>query len=165
MKKIAFLFLVIDNPNFPKIWNSYFRGHKDKYNIYIHPKFPDKLTWNKKYIINNLKETKWGFITNAYYQLLDIAFKNKDNIKFITISESCIPLKCFDDLYNEIIENKENENISYIKLWNKITLYDYEERIKNQPNYKNYHFIKHYARFCLSRYHTELLLKKKKRFY
>ena len=58
MKKIAFLFLVIDNPNFPKIWNSYFRGHKDKYNIYIHPKFPDKLTWNKKCMINNLKETK-----------------------------------------------------------------------------------------------------------
>jgi hypothetical protein len=39
----------LDNPNFPKIWNKYFRNHKDKYNIYIHPKYSDKLTWKKMY--------------------------------------------------------------------------------------------------------------------
>ncbi len=43
MKKIAFLFLVLDNPNFPKLWDSYFKGHTDKYTIYIHPKYKAKL--------------------------------------------------------------------------------------------------------------------------
>ena len=66
MKKIAFLFLTLDNPNFPKIWNKYFRNHKDKYNIYIHPKYSDKLTWKKKCMIKNLKETSWDRKTKSY---------------------------------------------------------------------------------------------------
>ena len=66
MKKIAFLFLIIDNPNFPTIWNKYFRGNSSKYNIYIHPKYPENTTWKKKNIIKNLKETQWGFIVEAY---------------------------------------------------------------------------------------------------
>ena len=85
MKKIAFLFLTLDNPNFPKIWNSYFRGHKDKYSIYIHPKFPEKVTWKKKDIIHNLHETAWGFITRSYIELLKEAFKDSDNYKFIIL--------------------------------------------------------------------------------
>jgi hypothetical protein len=35
MKKIAFLFLIIDNPNFPEIWDKYLDGNEDKYTIYI----------------------------------------------------------------------------------------------------------------------------------
>jgi hypothetical protein len=99
MKKIAFLFLVLDNPNFPKIWDKYFRGHKDKYEIYIHPKYPDKVTWKKRSVIKNLQETGWGFITRAYIELLKEAFKDPDNYKFVTISESCIPIQSFDDFY------------------------------------------------------------------
>jgi hypothetical protein len=156
----------LENINHPEIWEKYFEHNENKINIYCHPKYPDKVSipWLKKNIIPGLVETEWGLITDAYYQLLNTAFKDKSNMKFITISESCIPLRCFDDLYSEIIENTENENISYIKLWNKITNYDLDVRIKTQNNYENYNFIKHYARFCLSRQHTELLLTKKKDF-
>lgn len=69
MKKIAFLFLTLDNPNFPKIWNEYFKGNEDKYTIYIHPKYPEKVRWNKDRIIKNLQETSWGFITRSYIEL------------------------------------------------------------------------------------------------
>lgn len=159
MKKIAFLFLVIDNPNFPKIWNSYFRGHKDKYNIYIHPKFPDKLTWNKKYMINNLKETKWGFITNAYIELLKEAYKDEDNYKFIVISESCVPIQSFDNFYNDAI----NDTRSWIKIM-KINNYYFSKINNHKKELKIYpsHFIKHYARFCLNRTHVKILLDKDK---
>ena len=82
--------MTLDNPNFPKIWNKYFRNHKDKYNIYIHPKYPEKLTWKKKCMIKNLKETSWGHITEAEIELLKTAYQNEDNYKFITISDFLI---------------------------------------------------------------------------
>ena len=154
--KIAFLFLIIDNPNFPLIWNYYFKGNEDKYNLYIHPKYPEKTTWNKEKIITNLKETQWGFIVNAYKSLFNEALKDKTNYKFVTISESCVPIKPFQIFYKEIMKNK---NESFIKLL-PITKYDYNARLSkeiiNQIGSTN--LIKHYARMCLSRHHIKQLL-------
>ena len=156
MKKIAFLFLVLDNPNFPKIWDNYFRGHKDKYNIYIHPKYPLKTTWKKDRIISDLKNTGWGYIVEAYMELLKEAFKDPDNYKFVTISESCLPIKSFEQFYNDSISDSR----SWIKFM-KIKNYNQIERINKQPNIpNNLHFIKHYARFCLNREHVKKLLSK-----
>lgn len=153
MKKIAFLFLTIENPNFPQIWDKYFRGHKDKYNIYIHPKYPEKITWHNKNIIENLKPTGWGFIVEAYIELMRKAIKDPDNYKFITISESCIPIQSFDKFYDAVT----NDSRSWIKSM-KISHYNYKERLKSES--KN--FIKNYARFCLNRDHINLLLSKEK---
>lgn len=156
MKRIAFLFLTLDNPNFPKIWNSYFRGHKDKYNIYIHPKYPDKLTWNKKCMINNLQETEWGFITKAYIELFRAAYNDPDNYKFITLSESCVPIQSFDQFYEDCINDKR----SWIKNMT-VSKYNYLSRINTQQTKpKPKFFIKNYARFCLNREHIKLLLSK-----
>jgi hypothetical protein len=158
MKKIAFLFLILDNPNFPKIWDNYFRGHKDKYSIYIHPKYPLKTTWKKDRIIESLKETAWGYIVEAYIELLKEAFKDPDNYKFVTISESCLPIKSFDEFYNDAI-NDERSWIKFMPIKNYINR---KMRINSQPNIpKNIHFIKHYARFCLNREHVHELLSNK----
>ncbi len=162
-KKIAFLFLTIDNVNFPKIWESYFRGHENKYTIYCHPKNPNDVTieWMKLNIINNLVPTGWGYIVGAYKNLFTEASKNPDNYKFVTISESCLPLVPFDIFYNKIFN--DDIKTSYVKFM-KITSYDMGQRIQTNAGYKNYNFIKHYARFCLSRYHVEKILKKTKDF-
>ena len=82
--KIAFLFLTIDNVRIPKIWEYYFKDNYDKLNIYCHPKNPEKVTieWQKRNIINNLTNTKWGHFTNAILNLFKAALKNKDNKKF-----------------------------------------------------------------------------------
>ena len=154
MKQIAFLFLTIENPHFTKIWDSYFRNKSSKYNLYLHPKYPEKITWKKSKIIKNLKETDWGFIVEAYYELLKTSYENKDNVKFITISESDVPIKDFDTFYEDCI----NDNNSWIKFM-KIKKYNWEERIKKQPKKgKPDFFIKHYARFCLNREHVKELL-------
>ncbi len=154
MEQIAFLFLTIDNPHFPKIWDSYFRNKSSKFNIYIHPKYPENVTWKKNKIIDNLKETGWGFIVDAYYELLKAAYKNKKNIKFVTISESDVPIKDFDTFYNDCITDKD----SWIKFM-KLKKYNLKERIGKQPSKnKPNNIIKHYARFCLNREHVKELL-------
>ena len=158
--KIAFLFLIIDDINHPDIWIKYFENNLDKINIYVHPKHPEnvKTPWLKKHIIKNLVHTEWGFITNAYYNLFEEAFKNEDNIKFVTISESCLPLQSFNKLYNDIF-TKNDIRTSFVKFL-PVTRYDMISRIQNQPNYKMFNsYVKHYARFCLSRYHVDKLLK------
>lgn len=158
--KIAFLFLIIDDINHPDIWIKYFENNLDKINIYVHPKHPEnvKTPWLKKHIIKNLVNTEWGFITNAYYNLFEEAFKNEDNIKFVTISESCLPLQPFNKLYNDIF-TKNDIRTSFVKFL-PVTRYDMISRIQIQPNYKMFKsYVKHYARFCLSRYHVGKLLK------
>jgi len=162
MTKIAFLFLTIDNINHPSFWEEYFKNNDDKINIYCHPKNPENVTipWLKKNIISKIVETGWGYITSAYFNLLAAALNDKDNTKFITISESCIPLIPFDKLYNDIMKDPKK---SYIK-FTKIKKYDIGARIKNQKGYEKYKFYKHWARFCLSRHHTKILLNKKEDF-
>jgi hypothetical protein len=158
MKKIAFLFLIIDDPHFPKIWDSYFRGKKDKYSIYIHPKYPEKTTWKRDRIIANLQPTEWGFITRAYFELFQEAYRDSDNQYFITISESDVPIQSFDALYNRLT----HENKSWVQKM-PIRKYDQLSRLNAHP-YKPRpaFFFKHYARMELIRKHVEQLLQKKK---
>lgn len=158
--KIAFLFLIIDDINHPDIWSKYFENHLDKINIYVHPKYPEnvKTPWLKQNIIKKLVNTEWGFITNAYYNLFEEAFQNEDNIKFVTISESCLPLRNFNTFYNDII-TKNDIRTSFVK-FQTVTNYDMKSRIQTQPNYNMFKsYVKHYARFCLSRYHIDKLLR------
>ena len=74
--KIAFLFLTLDNINWPIFWNKYFKGNESKYSIYVHPKFPEKVTipWMKKNIIKDLVNTQWGIIVEAYINLMFFCF-------------------------------------------------------------------------------------------
>jgi len=157
MKKVAFLFLTMDDPHFTNLWDEYLKGNSDKYNIYIHPKYPENVTWNKKHIIKNLQETKWGFIVNAYYQMLHAAYYDDvSNYKFVTISESCVPIKSFDKFY----AGATNDSKSWVKFMD-ISNYDRKARIDVQPKTNKPHtFIKHYARFCLNRAHVKELLTK-----
>jgi len=154
-KKIAFLFLIIDNPNFPKVWDYYFKGNEDKINIYIHPKYPEKTIWHQDRIINNLQETAWGYIVGAYKELFLSALQDKDNYKFVTISESCIPIKPFDEFYKDVT----NDPHSWIKLL-PVRKYDWYARISSQiiSSIGKQNIIKHYARMCLSRHHIKKIL-------
>jgi hypothetical protein len=158
MKKIAFLFLIIDNPHFPKLWNSYFRGRKDKYSIYIHPKYPEKTTWKKDRILANLQPTEWGFITRAYFELFQEAYRDPDNQYFITISESDVPIQSFDALYDRLTQ----ENKSWVQKM-PIRKYDQTARLDAHPYQpRPSYFMKHYARMQLIRKHVAQLLQKKK---
>jgi hypothetical protein len=155
LKKIAFLFLTRNNVHYPDIWKQYFKGNEDKVNLYLHPKEIKGVDWLKDNIIQNRALTEWGYITEAYFSLLREAMKNPENTKFIVISESCLPLKNFQSLYDML--NKDDIRTSYIRFL-PVSSYDAKERIQTQDGYQKFgKFVKHYARFCLSRYHVEKL--------
>ena len=158
MKRIAFLFLTINDINFPDIWTQYFHGHQDQINIYCHPKNSENVVtpWLKNNIIPTLVDTGWGYIVIAYYELMKEAIKNKDNVKFIVISESDVPLLNFNKMYDFVMKDEKTSFIKYMK----VKKYDWNDRIKNQENWNklSIKFVKHYARFCLSQYHVNILM-------
>jgi len=116
--KIAFCFLTIDNIHKAELWEDFFKGHEDKYSIYLHPKNPEKVDpAYKKYILGNLVETKWGDISlvRATLNLFREAYKNQNNKICVLVSDSCIPLNNFDYIYNELMVNKDQSNIISIR--------------------------------------------------
>ena len=156
--KIAFLFLLLDNPNFPSVWDAYFKGHEEQISTYIHPKYPKQNTWKRECVIPELHETGWGYIVSAYIALLTKALDDPKNEKFIFISESCLPIKSFNDMFSRIMMNKDE---SFVKQMS-VKRYDLENRITPQIKdaMKSGQLVKHYARMCLSRQHVKQLLLK-----
>lgn len=152
MKKIAFLFLTICDINFPKIWNKYLKNNKQKYTIYIHAKYTDKVSWHADDVLAKIHKTEWGFITRAYLELMKKAYDDTDNYKFITISESCVPIQSFTQLYNSATTDPD----SWISKMH-ISKYDKEARLSKTEN-RPINIIKHSARFCLNREHVKQLL-------
>jgi len=104
-KKLAFLFLIYDEINHEKLWKYFFNSvDKNKYNIYIHYKNYKKSDYFDKYKLSKIIETKWYDISlvKAHNLLLEEALKDSNNTHFILISNSCIPLKNFDYIYNKL---------------------------------------------------------------
>jgi hypothetical protein len=160
--KIAFLFLTMDDVNFPQLWTPYINKavSEGKASVYCHPKNPDSVSvpWLRNAIIGNLVSTGWGFIVEALVSLLREAMKDPLNMKFIVVSESCIPLLPFDEFYKFCFQSGHDFRTSFIKSM-RILQYDWNDRIKNQQGWKTMgSFSKHYSRWCLSRYHVQQLL-------
>ena len=169
VNKIAFLFLTLDNTRFPEIWEYYFKGNENKINIYNHPKNKELVTdsFLKDNIIDDLKETAWGIIVGAILSLLKEALKDKNNKYFILVSESCLPIKPFNEFYN-FLNNNHNQKTSYIDFNPKFnvdykTSIDYLFKKHNFGKYfdRDYKFHKYSHWFCLSRFHIEKIFNNK----
>jgi len=129
-KKIAFLFLIDDNINQENVWNEFFKNvDTTKYNIYIHNKNPTTLKYYEDKKIPSgqiIQDTHWGMssLVNAMNSLFKYAYENdENNYKFILVSQSCIPLKSFDFIYNELTLNNKgrmdmvkNPNLNSLEL-------------------------------------------------
>ncbi len=88
-KKVALLFLTFNE--IKHVGDAYF----NHCNIYIHPKNKEEVKGDqKKYVIKNLVETKWGddSIVKATLNLLDEALKNPDNEWFVLLSQDAYPV-------------------------------------------------------------------------
>jgi hypothetical protein len=166
MKKIAFLFLTKLNLNKYKIWIEYLKNQEDKYNIYVHPyqyfystkqKVTNELLKNN--IIDNIVKTDYFHIYNAIIELYRESIKNKDNYKFIILSESDIPITSFNVLYSFLTRDTN----AYVKYRESINKNEYINRIKLILKETNFiskdDYISHEAWFCLNKYHVLTILK------
>lgn len=155
--KVAFLFLVIEDVNYPEIWRDYFERNKQFVSIYCHAKYPERTRteWLRRNMIQNIRPTGWGYIVDAYFSLFDAALRDKNNMRFVTISESCLPIYSLDTFLDML--DKDDYRTSYVHFM-RPSPYDISARIRSQRGYERFgEFTKHYARFCLSRYHVEKL--------
>jgi hypothetical protein len=135
--KLAFLFLVIDRINHLDIWKKFLKGHENKYNIYIHSKKKLLQEDLENYKISNIIPTNWGdfSLVSAYMELLKEAVKDKSNYKFILCSNSCIPIKTFDMIFDTLTKN----NMSFIT--NKKSRHDKKTLDKRYTTLKQSDFI------------------------
>lgn len=151
MGKIAFLFLTIDGINHETLWKNFVDGKRSS--NYMHSKNNIKHDWIRSIPI---VDTGWGYIVDAYISLLSYAVRDPNNEYFVTISETCIPICSFNHFYSEVNKLKDKSMVKLMDIWK----YDQQLRIESEPNFDNLgiNFIKHYARFCLSRKHVIKLL-------
>lgn len=154
MKKIAFCFLVRDNIIHEEVWNTFFNNVDiNKYNIYIHFKTNQPSKYFQKYKLANCIETAWGRISlvKAQNLLLIDALNDKDNEHFVFLSESCIPFKSFNHVYNSL-----NEKYSYFNVAPHKACFP---KCNIVLKHINREYIQKASQWCiLNRKHTELMI-------
>lgn len=100
--KIAFCFLIYDTIYHEELWNVFFKNIDTcKYAIYIHYKHNVTLQYFEKYKLTNCIETNYANVSliHAHNILLKKAYDDGCD-KMINLSQSCIPLKSFDHVYD-----------------------------------------------------------------
>jgi len=109
-KDIALLFLTYENIVHRN--NPVLKRILKKTNVYIHPKYPDKITdkYSQK-IITMSVETDWGkdSIVIATLLLLREAYTNTNNKWFVLCSEDVFPLKTYEDFSDYL--GKQNKSL------------------------------------------------------
>ena len=113
--KIALCFLIYEEIYHEELWYKWLNNiDKNKYNIYIHYKNNKPLKYFDKYKIKENIDTCWGCIGIVLAQnaILREALKDPDNQHFIWLSDSCIPFKNFNYVYNYLDVSKSYFNIA-----------------------------------------------------
>ena len=111
MKKIAFCFLCKNGIKNKALWAKFFNGNEDRYNLYFHCSDPHTEI-KDNLILNHLVPqfyTAWGDLYGGVCSMYNFALRN-DNYKYILLSESCIPLKSFNSVYEFLVK----DNLSYV---------------------------------------------------
>ena len=114
--KIAFLFLIRENLNHPRLWETFFNNGSD-FSIHIHYVNNVDIGWFDQFKVKNPVPTKWGSISlvSAMNLLLETALQDPLNEMFIFVSESCVPVKTIDHIKNNI-----DVNFSYFNYFTNI---------------------------------------------
>ena len=113
-KKIALLFLTVEDLNHPGVWKKLLENQRHQYNIYFHSKNSMQDKDFKKFRIDKTVKTTWCKHVKAWKALLNEAIQDEDNYKFVYLSESCIPLMPLDDIY-KILTADNNSYMQFRK--------------------------------------------------
>ncbi|CAK9142755.1 unnamed protein product [Ilex paraguariensis] len=121
--KIAFLFLTNTDLHFAPLWELFFKGHKDYYNIYIHADPKSKINppggvFKTRFIAAKKTERASPTLISAARRLLATALLDDTfNSYFALVSQHCIPLHSFNYVYNSIFKPPNTESSRYPTLY------------------------------------------------
>ncbi|XP_021774150.1 uncharacterized protein LOC110738087 [Chenopodium quinoa] len=116
--KLAFLFLTRGPLPLAPLWEMFFKGHEDRFSIYIHthPNYTDPMPKDSVFHGRRIpsKSVEWASISmiDAERRLLASALLDYSNEKFILLSEACIPLYNFTTVYDYLLI--KNTNLSFV---------------------------------------------------
>ncbi|MBA0603960.1 hypothetical protein Godav_016657 [Gossypium davidsonii] len=112
--KIAFLFLTPGTLHFEPLWDKFFRGHEDRFSVYVHASREKPVHTSHYFIGRDIhRETVvWGkfSMVDIERRLLARSLLDPDNQHFVLLSDSCVPLHNFDYVYNYLMLT----NVSFI---------------------------------------------------
>ncbi|CAN8326547.1 unnamed protein product [Cochlearia groenlandica] len=112
--KIAFMFLTPGTLPFERLWDKFFQGHEGKFSVYVHASKDRPVHYSPYFVNSEIRsdEVKWGRISmvDAERRLLANALKDPLNQQFALLSDSCVPLRSFEYIYNYLMHS----NISYV---------------------------------------------------
>lgn len=142
--KLAFCFLLKNELQFTKLWNLFFKNIDTKlYVILVH--FSDsnvKVKLPFDYIQVNTVESKWGDVYNVQNELFKHIIKKNDIFGGILISNSCVPLKKFNQIYNKLsnsetsIVNFNRNDLTWMSQWCFLLKKDMKLLVKHSNKYK-----------------------------
>ncbi|KAF6149995.1 hypothetical protein GIB67_029360 [Kingdonia uniflora] len=112
--KIAFMFLTPGSLPFETLWDKFFRGHDERFSVYVHASREKPVHTSRHFIDRDIRSEKvvWGKISmiDAERRLLANAFQDPNNQHFVLLSDSCVPLHDFDYVFNYLMDT----NISFV---------------------------------------------------
>lgn len=126
-KKVAFLFVIRDSVAHQDLWTKWFESStqgdwRDRVSIYVHIKpgedkrprttIPDLAPLFCDRIIPSVR-TKWFFLHHAMMQLLLYSYIQRDNTHFVFVSDSSVPLKSFDRVYDELVNKDARSRVCH----------------------------------------------------
>lgn len=113
-QKIAFMFLSKGSLPFEMLWDKFFQGHEGKFTVYVHASRVKPVHQSQYFLNSDVRSDKvvWGQMSmvDAEKRLLANALMDPDNQRFVLLSDSCVPLRDFDYVYNHLMYT----NISFI---------------------------------------------------
>ncbi|KAM7477777.1 hypothetical protein LguiA_025990 [Lonicera macranthoides] len=112
--KIAFMFLSPGTLPFEKLWDKFFEGQDGRFSVYVHASKEKPVHTSRHFINSDIRSDKvvWGKISmvDAERRLLANALKDPNNQHFVLLSDSCVPLRDFDYVYNYLMFT----NVSFV---------------------------------------------------
>ena len=140
MKKIAFLFLIYDEIDQEELWHTFLRKiERSRYSVYVHYKYNKPLKYFESCRLDETVPTDYADLSlvKAQNMLLREALKDHQNERFVFLSNTCIPLKKFDHIYNKLFSQdmcyfnmSKNEHIFENGRGDKLERYFGREKVK-----------------------------------
>lgn len=157
IKKIAFLFLIYDKIENEALWQKFFeKVDPKKYVILIHYKSDKPLKFFNEFKLKNCIPTAYADISlvKAHLLLLREALVDVTVYKLVNLSGTCIPLKSFDYIYDELT----NDNNSHINLGPRQQIFPRCDSVLTYVNELDIH--KSCEWIIFNRKHAEICLEK-----